>query len=85
MNRRPPPPGIAAAAEQDLHGARVVLTDLVGKVRGLLAEGMSQTDACIEVYLTLRAQSPGCAAVLGSVAVLRLATQPDPDRVGGWP
>jgi hypothetical protein len=74
----PHPPGIVAAAEQNLHAIRERLDVLVHAVRHRLAEGGTQTQASIDVYLTLRYGDRSMAAAMGATAVMRIATQGEP-------
>ncbi len=54
---------------------RECLDLLVHTVRRRLAEGFTQTEASVDVYLTLRHGDRQMAAVMGATAVMRLATE----------
>jgi hypothetical protein len=73
LNRRPPPPGLVAAAEQDYHTMRDELAALIPIVQALLAGDLSEVEVVTDVWLTLRVQDPRAATLLGAVAVVQLA------------
>jgi hypothetical protein len=82
VSRTPPPPGVVAAAEQDLHDMRERLDLLVQTVRQCLTDGYTPTEASVEVYLTLRHGDRRMAAVMGATAIMRVATADEPVAPG---
>jgi hypothetical protein len=82
VNRRPLPPGIVAAAEQDYHGMRDALHTLLPTVRALLARSdLTEVEAVADVWVMLLYQDPRRAAFLGATAIVQLAN--DSVRVKG--
>ncbi len=74
MSRRPPPPGLIAAAEQDYHARRDELATLLPVVRALLnRDGFTEVEAVTDVWLTLLCHDPRAAAFVGATAIVQLA------------
>lgn len=79
-NRRRPPAGVVAAAEQDYHEARDLAEELIAKARELIDAGWSDFEAAIEVYASLRAGRPGTVVLLiSAVALVRVAKLAPPE------
>ncbi len=78
--RQPPPPGLVAAAERDYHAMQDTLSGLVRKVRALRAEGFTDLEAVIDVWLTLRAGDDLAATFLGATAIMQVANNDHPGR-----
>jgi hypothetical protein len=80
VNRRPPPPGLIASAEQDHHAMRNTLYAFLPTVRRLLARsGVTEVETVAEVWITLLYQEPRRAAFLGATAIVQLANALQPE------
>jgi len=82
-----PPPGVIAAAEQDLHEYRDRVSNAVLSCQLLLARGVPELYVFTEIYYQLtRMRSRQHAAALAAAAVVRLAKderEAAPGRFGG--
>jgi hypothetical protein len=78
--RQPPPPSLVAAADRDYHAMQNTLSGLVRMVRALRAEGFSDLEAVIDVWLTLRSGDDLAATFLGATAIVQVANNDHPGR-----
>jgi hypothetical protein len=77
--QRPVPPPDMVAAEQDYHHARGILTDIIDSVRVELAEGFTDFQAAVDIFMTLRAaKDPTVALFVGAIATVQIAKMPQP-------